>query len=83
MDLRTANPTCSYCGCGLLLEVLADKAISTLPVKTHPVSQGSRCVKSFHEFVGRDQRPKPPLKRRDGKLVPVSWDEDRHTAARS
>jgi predicted molibdopterin-dependent oxidoreductase YjgC len=56
MDLRTANPTCSYYGCGLLLEVLADKVISTLPVKTHPVSQGSLCIKGWnlHEFVGRD-----------------------------
>ena len=85
MDLRTANPTCSYYGCGLLLEVLDDKVISTLPVKTHPVSQGSLCIKGWnlHEFVGRDQRPKPPFKRRDGKVVPVSWDEDRDTVARA
>ena len=77
MDLRTANPTCSYCGCGLLLEVLADKVISTLPVKTHPVSPGRLYIKGWnlHEFVGCDQRLKPPLKRRDGRLVPVSWDE--------
>jgi predicted molibdopterin-dependent oxidoreductase YjgC len=85
MDLRTVNPTCSYCCCGHLLKVLADRVISTLPVKTHPVSQGSLCIKGWnlHEFVDRDQRLKPPLKRQDGRLVPVSWDEDRDTAARA
>jgi len=87
MDFRTVNTTCSYCGCGcgLLLEVLDDKVISTLPVKTHPVSQGSLCIKGWnlHEVVERDQRLKPPLKRQDGRLVPVSWDETMDTAARA
>ena len=38
MDFRTVNTTCSYCGCGcgLLLEVLDDQVISTLPMKTAP-----------------------------------------------
>src|SRR5665647_1641878 len=83
MDFRIVNTTCSGCGCGLLLEVLDDKVISTLPVKTHPVSQGSLCIKGWniHEFVGSDQRLKQPLMRKDGKLVPVSWDEAMDTAA--
>ena len=67
MDLRTVNSTGSYCGRGLLLEVLNDQVISNLPVKTHPVSQASLCIKGWnlHEFVDRDQRLKPPLKRQD------------------
>ena len=67
----------------LLLEVLNDQVISNLPVKTHPVSQGSLCIKGWniHEFVGSDQRLKQPLLRKDGKLVPVSWDEAMDTAA--
>ena len=85
MDFRTVNTTCSYCGCGcgLLLEVLDDKVISTLPVKTHPVSQGSLCIKGWniHEFVGSDQRLKQPLMRKGGELAPVSWDEAMDDAA--
>jgi predicted molibdopterin-dependent oxidoreductase YjgC len=83
MDFRTVNTTCSYCGCGLLLEVLGTKVFSTLPVKTHPVSQGSLYIKGWniHEFVSRDLRLKQPLMRKDGKLAPVSWDEAMDTAA--
>ncbi len=85
MDFRTVNTTCSYCGCGcgILLEVLNDEVIGSLPVKTHPVSEGSLCIKGWniHEFIGSDQRLKQPLLRKDGKLVPVSWDEAMKVAA--
>ena len=65
------------------MEVFDDKVISTLPVKTHPVSQGSLCIKGWniHEFVNSDQRLKRPLMRKDGKLTPVSWDKAMDTAA--
>ncbi len=79
MDYRTVSTTCSYCGvgCGLLLEVMDDQVISTLPIKTHPVSQGSLCIKGWniHEFIGSDQRLKQPLIKKNGELAPVSWDE--------
>jgi predicted molibdopterin-dependent oxidoreductase YjgC len=78
MDFRTVYTTCSYCGCGcgILLEVLNEDVISSLPVKTHPVSQGSLCIKGWniHEFIGSDQRLKTPLLRQNGELAPVSWD---------
>lgn len=85
MDFRTVNTTCAYCGCGcgILLEVLNDEVIASLPVKTHPVSQGSLCIKGWniHEFIGSDQRLKQPLVRRNGELVPASWDEALEAAA--
>jgi predicted molibdopterin-dependent oxidoreductase YjgC len=85
MDYRTVSTTCSYCGvgCGLLLEVMDDRVISTLPIKTHPVSQGSLCIKGWniHEFIGSDQRLQQPLRRRNGELAPVSWDEAMDAAA--
>jgi predicted molibdopterin-dependent oxidoreductase YjgC len=85
MDFRTVNTTCSYCGCGcgILLEILDNDVIGSLPVKTHPVSEGSLCIKGWniHEFIGSDQRLKQPLVRKDGKLVPVSWDEAMNVAA--
>ena len=79
MDFRTVYTTCSYCGCGcgMLLEVLDDEIVGTLPVKTHPVSEGSLCIKGWniHEFIESERRLTKPLMRKDGKLVPVSWDE--------
>lgn len=79
MDFRTVYTTCSYCGCGcgMLLEVLDDEVVGTLPVKTHPVSEGSLCIKGWniHEFIESERRLTKPLMRKDGKLVPVSWDE--------
>jgi predicted molibdopterin-dependent oxidoreductase YjgC len=85
MDFRTVYTTCSYCGCGcgILLEVLNEDVISSLPVKTHPVSQGSLCIKGWniHEFIGSDQRLKTPLLRKNGELVPVGWDEAMDAAA--
>jgi len=85
MDFRTVYTTCSYCGCGcgILLEVLNEDVIASLPVKTHPVSDGSLCIKGWniHEFIGSDQRLKQPLLRKKGELQPVSWDEAMNAAA--
>ena len=85
MDFHTVNTTCSYCGCGcgMLLEVLDGSIIGTLPVKTHPVSEGSLCIKGWniHEFIASDQRLKTPLLRKGGELAPVSWDEALEAAA--
>lgn len=85
MDFRTVYTTCSYCGCGcgLLLEVLDEEVIGTLPSKTHPVSDGSLCIKGWniHEFIGSDRRLTQPLLHKGGKLAPVSWDEAMTAAA--
>jgi predicted molibdopterin-dependent oxidoreductase YjgC len=85
MDFRTVYTTCSYCGCGcgLLLEVLDEEVIGTLPAKTHPVSQGSLCIKGWniHEFIGSERRLTQPLLSKGGKLEPVSWDEAMTAAA--
>jgi predicted molibdopterin-dependent oxidoreductase YjgC len=85
MDFRTVFSTCSYCGCGcgVLLEVLDDEVVGTLPVKTHPVSQGSLCIKGWniHEFVESERRLTKPLMKKDGKLAAVGWDEALDAAA--
>jgi len=85
MDFRTVYTTCSYCGCGcgILLEVLNEEVIGSLPVKTHPVSDGSLCIKGWniHEFIGSEQRLKTPLLRKNGELQPVGWDEAMTAAA--
>jgi predicted molibdopterin-dependent oxidoreductase YjgC len=85
MDLRTVHTTCSYCGCGcgILLEILDEEVIGSLPVKTHPVSDGSLCIKGWniHEFIGSDRRLTQPLLKKDKKLTPVSWEEAMSAAA--
>jgi predicted molibdopterin-dependent oxidoreductase YjgC len=86
MDFRTVYTTCAYCGCGcgILLEVLNEDVIASLPVKTHPVSQGSLCIKGWniHEFIASDQRLKKPLLRQGADLAEVGWDEALDTAAK-
>jgi len=85
MDFKHIHTTCPYCGCGcgILLEVLDGGIVGSLPVKSHPVSQGSLCMKgwSSHEFVESEQRLTQPLLRKDGQLTPVSWDEALGAAA--
>lgn len=85
MDFRTVFSTCTYCGCGcgVLLEVLDDEVVGTLPVKTHPVSEGSLCIKGWnvHEFIESERRLTKPLMRKDDKLVVAGWDEALDAAA--
>ena len=85
MDFRTVFSTCSYCGCGcgVLLEVLDDEVVGTLPVKTHPVSQGSLCIKGWniHEFIESERRLTKPLIRKKDKLAVATWDEALDAAA--
>ena len=72
---------CPYCGtgCGLMLEVDDGKLVGTAPLRTHPVSQGTLCIKgnNAHEFVQSDQRLQTPLirKKKKGPLQEASWDE--------
>lgn len=87
MEARFVGTTCPYCGCGcgLLLQVLDQEVIGTLPIKTHLVSQGSLCIKGWnaHEFIHSDRRLTAPLVRKNGKFVPVDWEEALNTAAQA
>ena len=80
-DYRTVPTVCTYCGtgCGMLLEVSKGRLIGVLPLKGHPVSDGSLCVKgwSAYQFVDSPRRLKKPLvrKKKGGELVEASWDE--------
>ena len=71
--------TCGYCsvGCGMLVGVKDGKAVSVRGNPDHPVNLGKLCPKglSEHHILDAPGRAKHPLLRKDGKLVPVSWDE--------
>lgn len=76
---REVNTVCGFCGvgCGLTLKV-EDGAISkVVGQKDNPSSKGEACIKGREGWrhVYSDKRITHPLIRKDGELVPASWDE--------
>jgi anaerobic selenocysteine-containing dehydrogenase len=71
--------TCGYCsvGCGMLVGVKNNKAVASRGNPEHPVNRGKLCPKglSEHRILDAPGRATTPLLRKDGVLVPVSWDE--------
>lgn len=71
--------TCGYCsvGCGMLIGVKDGKAVAARGNPDHPVNRGKLCPKglSEHHILSLPGRATTPMLRKDGKLVPVSWDE--------
>ncbi len=71
--------TCGYCsvGCGMLVGIKDGKAVSVRGNPDHPVNLGKLCPKglSEHHILDASGRAKQPLLRKNGRLVPVSWDE--------
>jgi assimilatory nitrate reductase catalytic subunit len=61
----------------MLVGVKDGKAVSVRGNPDHPVNLGKLCPKglSEHHILDAPGRAKHPLLRKDGKLVPVSWDE--------
>ncbi len=78
MEYRTVQTTCTYCGCGcgLLLEVMDEGLVGTLPLKTHPISEGTLCIKGWcvHEFVESEKRLVSPLVNKNGNFQQVDWE---------
>ncbi|SMC18875.1 Molybdopterin oxidoreductase Fe4S4 domain-containing protein [Desulfacinum hydrothermale DSM 13146] len=85
MDCRLVPSVCSYCGtgCGVLFSVIDGTLVGTYPIKTHPVNEGSLCIKGWnlHEHITSPKRLRNPMIRRNGQLQPVSWDEAIQEAA--
>ncbi|MEA3429719.1 MAG: molybdopterin-dependent oxidoreductase [Nanoarchaeota archaeon] len=70
---------CPYCGvgCSFYLNVEEGKVIGVTPWKKDPVSEGKPCIKgqfSFQTIYAKD-RVLDPMIRKNGKLVPVTYDE--------
>ena len=70
---------CNYCGCGcgVYLSVKDNCVVGSYPSKSHPISRGNLCSKGWHlhQFVHSKNRLTEPLLRKNGTLVPVSWQE--------
>ncbi len=77
---KTVVSTCPYCGVGCQLELRVKNGhiIESVPQNGNMVNQGQACVKGrfgISEFVHHKDRLTTPLIKKDGKLVPASWDE--------
>lgn len=71
--------TCGYCsvGCGMLVGVKDGKAVAARGNPDHPVNAGKLCPKglSEHHILTAPGRSRTPLLRKNGVLMPVTWDE--------
>ncbi len=76
---RWVATTCGYCsvGCGMFVGVKDGRAVSVRGNPHHPVNLGKLCPKglSEHYTLEAPNRARHPLLRKNGKLMPVDWDE--------
>ncbi|MEE9201722.1 MAG: formate dehydrogenase subunit alpha [Dehalococcoidia bacterium] len=84
---KRVNTTCPYCGvgCQLILEVKGDRLMRSIPDPDGIANKGQACVKGrfgLVEVVHHPQRLTTPLVRREGELVPATWDEALDEVAR-
>jgi formate dehydrogenase major subunit len=77
-DAVATRTTCTYCGVGCQVDVLATPGrVVRIDGADSPVNRGHLCVKGryAHAFTRHPDRLTTPLVRRDGALVPATWDE--------
>lgn len=84
-DVSKTRTICAYCGVGCSVDLVTkgDKIVSVHPAMDGPANKGALCVKGqfAYDFVGHPERLTTPLVRKDGNLVPASWDEALTVAA--
>lgn len=77
--VRWNKAPCRFCGtgCHVQVGVEGDKVVAIAGDKLADVNKGLLCVKGYHvglALYGEDRLTRPLL-RKDGELVPISWDE--------
>ena len=76
---REVTTTCPYCGvgCALNLHIKDDFIYKVTSPFDSPTNQGNLCVKGRfgYDYVHSKDRLTQPLMRKDGELVPATWDE--------
>ena len=84
-ELEKTRSVCPYCGVGCSVDILTkgDEIVGVQPAMDGPANEGALCVKGQFgwDWVGSDERLTQPLVRKDGKLVPATWEEAWHRAA--
>lgn len=79
-ELKKVRTTCTFCGagCNFNLNVKDGKVVGVTSDPDSPVNGRALCIRgrfATRDFIHGDQRLKTPLIRKEGKLVPASWDE--------
>jgi NADH dehydrogenase/NADH:ubiquinone oxidoreductase 75 kD subunit (chain G) len=78
-ELQSKPVVCTLCpvGCNLTLDMRHDRLMRVMPCENAAVNDIWICDKGRygHRFIEAPDRLTTPLVRRNGKLVPVSWDE--------
>jgi predicted molibdopterin-dependent oxidoreductase YjgC len=76
---RIVTTTCPYCGvgCALNLHIKDDFIYRVTSPFDSPSNRGNLCVKGRfgYDFVQSKDRLTKPLMRKNGELVPASWNE--------
>ncbi|MET0384552.1 MAG: nitrate reductase [Polyangiales bacterium] len=75
----TTTMICGFCstGCGLEVLLRDGEAVGLTPTVEYPVNLGMACPKGWEALAPLQSsgRATTPLVRRDGKLVPASWEQ--------
>ncbi|MDV0441843.1 formate dehydrogenase subunit alpha [Methanorbis furvi] len=79
MNLKYVPTTCPYCGtgCSFFLVVRDGRLVGVAPRSRSPVNEGKLCPRGMAawEFVASPERLTHPLIRKNGELVPATWNE--------
>ncbi|HUX15690.1 MAG TPA: formate dehydrogenase subunit alpha, partial [Phycisphaerae bacterium] len=78
-EFEQVRTICPYCGCGctIVLNIHNGRIVTITGEPGLGVSDGLLCVKGRFgaDFIGHEERLRTPLIRKDGELVPATWDE--------
>ncbi len=78
-EIKKTRTTCSYCGvgCQIELRVKDDQVIGVDAFEDTVPNYGDLCVKGKFgwDYIHHPDRLTAPLIRKEGELVPVSWEE--------
>jgi len=76
---RIVTTTCPYCGvgCALNLHIKDDLIYKVTSPFDSPTNHGNLCVKGRfgYDYVHSKDRLNQPLMRKNGELIPATWDE--------
>ncbi|MGB4505460.1 MAG: 2Fe-2S iron-sulfur cluster-binding protein, partial [Syntrophaceticus sp.] len=79
-NLKKVKTTCTFCatGCTFDLRVKDGEVVGVTSNPENEVNGRALCIRGrfgTRDFIHNDKRLTTPLIRRDGKLVPATWDE--------
>ncbi|MDM8552598.1 nitrate reductase [Desulfobacterales bacterium HSG2] len=79
MTIQWNKSTCPFCGlgCGLMVGVEQGRVTEVRGMKGHPANDGDLCAlpANYPPIFTAEDRLRQPMIRREGNLVPVTWEE--------